>query len=67
MNATAYTTYSYTSERGNRITIRRPVLTPEERAEQMEAIKKATVQVIIATEKIKQQKLKHKKNSGGTT
>lgn len=56
MNATAYTTHSYTSERGNHITIRRPMLTPEEKAGRMEVIKKATVQVIVATEKTKQRK-----------
>lgn len=56
MNAAAYTTYSYTSERGNHITIRRPVLTAEEKAGRMEVIKKATVQVIVATEKTKQRK-----------
>lgn len=33
------------------IRVQRPELTPEERAKRMEAIKKATVQLIIATEK----------------
>ncbi|MBE6923664.1 MAG: hypothetical protein E7466_00290 [Ruminococcaceae bacterium] len=33
------------------ITIRRPVLTPEERARRMEGIKKAAVDMILATER----------------
>ena len=53
-----YTTSTYTSPRGNIITVSRPVLTEEERAKRMEAIKKATIQLVIATEKAKAQKLK---------
>lgn len=56
MNATTYTVTSYTSPRGNHITIRRPVLTPEEKAQRMTAIKEATIQLVIATEKAKQRK-----------
>lgn len=56
MDATTYTTHTYTSERGNHITINRPVLTTEERAGRMEAIKKATIQLIVATEKAKAKK-----------
>lgn len=58
-------TYTYTSERGNTITVRRPELTEEERAKRMEAIKQATIRLVIATEKEKQKNLKH--NTGGTT
>lgn len=36
---------------GNIIHIQRPELTPEERAKRMEAIKKATVQLVLAAEK----------------
>lgn len=35
----------------NRITVRRPELTAEERAKRMEEIKQAAIQLIIATEK----------------
>ena len=38
------------------ISISRPDLTPEERAKRMEAIKKATVDLIVATEKAKAKK-----------
>ena len=38
------------------VQIIRPELTPEERAKRMEAIKKATVDLIIATEKAKAKK-----------
>ena len=39
----------------NNCTVRvyRPILTEEERARRMEAIKKATIDLVIATEKIK--------------
>ena len=37
------------------IRIERPELTPEERAKRMEAIKKATVQLVLATEKERKQ------------
>lgn len=58
-------TTTYTSERGNTITVRRPELTEEERAKRMEAIKQATIRLVIATEKAKLQNLKQ--NTGGTT
>ena len=38
------------------ISISRPELSPEERAKRMEAIKKATVDLIVATEKAKAKK-----------
>lgn len=38
------------------ISISRPELTPEERAKRMEAIKKATVDLVVATEKAKAKK-----------
>jgi hypothetical protein len=50
---TTYTTYTYTSKRGNSITVSRPILTEEEKARRMEEIKKATVRLILATEKEK--------------
>ena len=42
----------------NNCTVRvyRPILTEEERARRMEAIKKATVDLVIATERAKQKK-----------
>lgn len=56
-----YTTHSYTSERGNHITVRRPELTEEERAKRMEAIKQAAIRLVIATEKNKIHKQKERK------
>ena len=50
---TTYTTYTYTSKRGNSITVSRPQLTEEERERRMDGIKQATVRLIIATEKAK--------------
>lgn len=38
------------------IHISRPELTPEERAKRMEAIKKATVDLVVATEKARAKK-----------
>ena len=38
------------------IHISRPELTPEERAKRMEAIKKAAVDLVIATERVKRSK-----------
>lgn len=38
------------------IRIQRPELTPEERAKRMEAIKKATIQLVIAAEKKRSKK-----------
>lgn len=38
------------------VTVIRPELTPEERAKRMEAIKRAAVQLVIATEKAKKRK-----------
>lgn len=38
------------------ITVSRPELTAEERAKRMEAIKKATVDLVVATEKAKAKK-----------
>jgi hypothetical protein len=40
----------------NIITVRRPELTPEERAQRMEAIKQAAVKLVLETEKRKRQK-----------
>lgn len=37
----------------NIITVRRPELTPEERAKRMEAIKQAAVKLVLETEKQK--------------
>lgn len=51
------TTYTYTSAKGNIITVNRPSLTEEERAKWMEEIKQATVQLVIAAEKRKLKKL----------
>lgn len=60
MSETIYTTYSYVSERGNFITISRPILTDEERAKRMEEIKQAAIKLVLETEKAKQRRLKHK-------
>ena len=38
------------------VRVYRPILTDEERARRMEAIKKATVDLVIATERAKQKK-----------
>ena len=38
------------------ITVSRPELTAEERAKRMEAIKKAAVDLVVATEKVKHKK-----------
>lgn len=51
-----YTVTSYISDRGNHITIRRPILTPEESANRMKAIKKAAINLVIATERAKLRK-----------
>jgi uncharacterized protein (DUF849 family) len=40
----------------NIIVIKRPTLTPEEYARRMERIKKATVDLVIATERAKKKK-----------
>jgi hypothetical protein len=56
MNAATYTAITYTSERGNIITVNRPVLATEERERRMDAIKKATIRLIVATEKAKARK-----------
>lgn len=42
----------------NIITVSRPQLTPEERARRMEEIKKAAVDLVIATEMAKRKKVK---------
>lgn len=42
----------------NIITVSRPKLTPVERARQMEAIKRAAVDLVIATEAAKRKKVK---------
>lgn len=41
---------------GNTIIIHRPELTEEERAKRMEEIKRAAVQLVIATERCKQER-----------
>lgn len=48
------------------VTINRPVLTDEERAKRMEEVKRAAVQLVLATEKAKQRKLNNQKYIGGT-
>lgn len=55
-------TTTYTSARGNIITVNRPDLTPEERAKRMEDIKQAAVRLVIETEK---RKLKNLNTYGG--
>lgn len=40
----------------NIITVRRPELTPEERAQRMEAIKQAAVKLVLETERQKSKK-----------
>lgn len=40
----------------NIITVRRPELTPEERAKRMEAIKQAAVKLVLETERQKRKK-----------
>lgn len=52
-----YTSYTYTSARGNLITVRRPELTEEEKAQRMAAIKKATIELVIASDRAKPKKL----------
>ena len=42
------------------VTVTRPELTTEERAKRMEEIKQAAARLVLATEKIKQGKLKKK-------
>lgn len=51
-----YTITSYTSPRGNHITVRRPNLTTKEREGRMDTIKQATIQLILAHEKAKRRK-----------
>lgn len=48
-----YTTETYISERGNRITVKRPILTPEERAKRMRAIEIAAINLLEAAERAK--------------
>lgn len=48
------------------ITIRRPVLTPEERERRLEGIKKAAVNALLATERNKQAKARLAAEGGGT-
>ena len=48
------------------VIINRPVLTDEERAKRMEEVKRAAVQLVLATEKAKQRKLNNQKYIGGT-
>ena len=48
------------------ITIRRPVLTPEERARRMEEIKTAAVNLILATEQNKRRKARLAAEGGST-
>ena len=43
------------------VTIKRPQLTPEERAKRMEEVKRAAYQFVLATEKLKQQNAQIKK------
>lgn len=55
-NATTYTTRSYISASGNRITVHRPVLTDAERAKRMAVIKEAAARLLLAIEREKQAK-----------
>ena len=48
------------------ITIRRPVLTPEEYQRRMEGIKKAAVNFILATERNKQELARRSAEAGNT-
>lgn len=53
-----YTVTSYISPRGNYITVHRPILAPEEREKRMAAIKQACINLVIATEKAKQERIR---------
>jgi ribosome recycling factor len=55
-----FTTHTYTSARGNTITVRRPMLTDEQRAEQMKVIKQAATRLVLETDKAKMRKNKIK-------
>lgn len=57
-DTTEYTVTEYTSERGNHIVVRRPLLSDEERAKRMAQIKDAAVRLVIETEKQKIQRRK---------
>lgn len=48
----------YTVQLSPTITVKRPILTEEEREKRMEAIKKAAVNLVIATERAKANKRK---------
>lgn len=48
------------------ITIRRPVLTPEERERRLEGIKKAAVNMILATERNKRELARRRAEEGRT-
>ena len=51
-----HTIVKYISDKNNFITVRRPILTEEERARRMEEIKRAAVRLVVETEKVKRQK-----------
>ena len=51
-----HTVVTYISERNNIITVKRPILTEEERAKRMEEIKRAAVELVLATERAKAKK-----------
>lgn len=50
------TTHTYTSARGNTIIVHRPMLTDEQKAEQMKAIKQAATRLVLQTDKAKARK-----------
>lgn len=51
-----HTIVKYISDNNNIITVVRPILTEEERAKRMEAIKQAAINLVIATERAKAKK-----------
>ena len=53
-----HTIVKYISDNNNFITVVRPILTEEERAKRMEAIKRAAVNLVISTEREKLRKQK---------
>ena len=53
-----HTIVKYISDNNNIITVVRPILTEEERAKRMEAIKRAAVNLVISTEREKLRKQK---------
>ena len=51
-----HTIVKYISDNNNFITVVRPILTEEERAKRMEAIKRAAVKLVLETERAKLKK-----------